>query len=420
MRARTLAIPCSRSPRRRRPRRSSKSCGARGESKDFAKRLRRPGNYDEIKLDRETLMKIQDSMFAAIYKTVRDQATKKHGGDLAPLYYAQRGGDDTLFVRNAVVESLLELDAGLQAQYVWRERFVRQGVEGDLASRQFVLSPDVLRELARYGIPAVSLTDDAGAARYVADCHAQGVPIPPNWPDSRWTRQGALEFVFITRGLDAEVFTYRDPAVAGICYALPRRDRLTRSIEFLGMICQSQTTGKACFWDNKDRRNVPITGPDLHLDVNAIGNGKTLAETCTDCHRGDNVFNIHPGSALDLSRKEVGETYVTARDARGNPIQYVTDPLVRYSPIGQEHWVNPPSLILPRPPEGQIACAGTCHGIPETQAGTTAPYCADVLENAARLTMPPFSPRAGWPPPDLRHPLNPLFEDNITRLAACP
>src|SRR5678815_5846899 len=87
-----------------------------------------------------------------------------------------------------------------------------------------------------------------------------------------------------------------------------------------------------CIRDNKTADGTPITGPDIKLDIDTIGNGMTLGENCTTCHRGDNVFNIHPGTALDLSRP----------NAPGGP--YVTDIFdpngtgIRYTPIGQPHW----------------------------------------------------------------------------------
>lgn len=103
-------------------------------------------------------------------------------------------------------------------------------------------------------------------------------------------------------------------------------------ISVLGIICQSRRTGKACFWDNIDISaerdaggNFPrITGEGVILRIAEIKNGSNLAENCTLCHRGSNAFLIHPNTVL------------------GTPLNRLPD--VRYSPIGQPQWTNPPAF----------------------------------------------------------------------------
>jgi hypothetical protein len=168
------------------------------------------------------------------------------------------------------------------------------------------------------------------------------------------------------------------------------------------MICQSKTTGKACFWDNIAANGTRVIGTNISLDVRTIQNGSNLGETCTACHRGYNVFNIHPGSALDLGRKATV----------GRP--YDTNPDVRYTPMGQPHWSNPGPLVLPAPAPKQSSCLA-CHELPQTSSL----YCGSVLRMAAMNTMPPFgTTRAGWPGTSVL--VNPDYLDHITRLSACP
>ena len=360
-------------------------------------------NYDIIEPTPENVARIQESMFSILQQSAREQVINKYGSDLTTTFNEQRfAATDRTAARNIVLGTLLaESDQTLRARYEWRYRLL-QGEESANANRQRLLSTVTKDVLKRARIPDDILNPPPPpGAGYVESCRAEGVPIPPDWPNSAWTSQGLLSLVFITEGLDAEVLAYKDASVPGVCYALPRRDS-ANSIEFLGIICQSDRTGKVCFWDNVTVENIKITGPDITLDIDTIGNGLTLAENCTECHRGDNVFNIHPGTALQLTRP----------GAPGGP--YDTSPEVRYSPMGQAHWTNPPNLTLTAQPAGQLSCTG-CHGLPQTSSQ----YCGSVLSKAAISTMPPSGPaRAGWPG---LAPINPAFANHIAQLAAvCP
>lgn len=375
-------------------------------------------NLDVIEMDSETVSKMQQSLFSVLREPTRDKAVRRFGADPGVLFSAQGlQSEERLVVRTAVLNALLaESSPELKARYAWRHRLIRRDADAQINWREFRMRPQVLRKLREYRLqedwympsstklgdeddPVVP-DDPAPGSQYIASCRAEGVPIPPDWPDARWISQGPLAFVFISRSYTAEVHAYKDPAVPGVCYALPRRDS-SGSIQLLGIICQSDTTGKACFWDNRTIDDTPLTGVNLTLNIDSIGNGSTLGEICTECHRGYNVFNIHPGTALDLSRPT----------AVGGP--YDTDPAVRFTPIAQGHWSNPGPLVLPAPSPGQRSCTA-CHELPET-AGSS--YCASVLENAARFTMPPFGPdRAGWPP----DPVNPRYADHVGGLSGCP
>lgn len=360
-------------------------------------------NFDVIEMNEDTIAKMQESMFSILYEPAREKTTARYKGDLKELFNDQRFKPEERFVvRNAVLEALLtESDFKLQGRYQWRVRLLRRDTNALIYRRVSALSEAVLEILRRRGFAEEWIIVSRTTSQYVTDCTAQSVPIPPDWPDSRWVSQGPLSLVFISTSYSAEVFAYKDPAVAGACYALPRRDS-TGSIQLLGIICESETTGKACFWDNVAANGTRVTGTNISLDIHTIQNGSNLAENCTQCHRGYNVFNIHPGSALDLQRS----------GAPGGP--YDTNPAVRYTPMGQATWNNPGPLSLPAPPSGQLSCLG-CHELPQT-SGT---YCTAVLRSAARNTMPPFgSTRAGWPGTSV--PVSPTFNDHITRLSACP
>jgi len=140
---------------------------------------------------------------------------------------------------------------------------------------------------------------------YMKACKDAGVPLPPKWPDSAWKRR--LPDLPKEKTFDSDLPTtevWVAETDLGVCYALPRKT-VDGEIKNLGMICQGKKTGKACFWDNiaADTGNQ-ITGKDITLDPAKIRDGSNLAENCTECHRGDNVFLITPKTALDLSPDE--------------------------------------------------------------------------------------------------------------------
>jgi hypothetical protein len=356
-------------------------------------------NHDIIPMDPATIAAIQESMYSVIAPQARENILRKHGRDPQALFMNQElQGFDRLFVRGEVLEALLaESPEAIRDRYEWRYRLLKRATD-DAGERPLNLRPGLLNQLRSFQLEDDPTPADAPPS-YVETCRAAGVPIPPDWPDPKWINQGALALQFVSGNLSTEVFAYKDPAVPGVCYALPRRDT-TGSIQLLGIICQSATTGKACFWDNKEPDNTPITGNSITLKIADIANGMNLVENCTNCHRGDNVFNIHPGTALDLGRA----------GAPGGP--YDTSAAVRYTPIAQSGWSNPGPLTLGARTTGQSSCTG-CHDLPETKPD----YCAAVLEMAALATMPPFGPnRAGWPP----NITNAKYTDHITELAKCP
>lgn len=219
---------------------------------------------------------------------------------------------------------------------------------------------------------------------YIEQCRAQSVPIPPDWGDAKWQLQGTLDSKYTFAGDPTnitQVWAYGDPS--GTCMALPRRDKITNEIDLLGIICQS-STGAACFWDNIDRetgkRLTGAAGEKFRID--SIKDGANVAENCTNCHRGYNVFIIHPGTALDIEAK------------------FAIDPVNRYVPLsGQATWGNPGPLIN----VGTKPCA-TCHEIPELGQDTNtdptlqSAYCK-ILERVVNSTMPSLEAPAGWATP---------------------
>jgi hypothetical protein len=216
----------------------------------------------------------------------------------------------------------------------------------------------------------------SSAEDYLERCRKSNVPIPPDWPSPDWVHEGdldpALAFVTIDGLYDThKVYSYRDPAQPGICLLMIRLG--DGDLYLFDVICQSATTGRACFWENdlatagRDDLETPRRIVDLET-------ADTVHEPCTNCHRGENAFIVHPGTPID-QRPD-------------------TDSPVWYQPIStQSGFVNPPAF------EGRNASTcSTCHAIGNlTRNGAS--FCKTVMENAVHRTMPPGGPYPGWASP---------------------
>jgi len=229
----------------------------------------------------------------------------------------------------------------------------------------------------------------ANATPYMKMCDAAGVPLPPKWGDDAWVKQGNLptDKTFASNAPTTEVWTSKTPD--GICYALPRIDGTPPVIQLLGQICQSSKTGKACFWDNIDPKNPTLSGREPVTNDSGQTNmagGDTLklpeGEQCTACHRGDNVFIIHPGTPLQRGPTDPCSTdgpFDMPIDDR--PTDTAKKPKF-YEPIAP-NFTNPKNEPLD-PPLTNKACTG-CHSIPKL----TTSYCSTVLLPFMAKEMPP-------------------------------
>lgn len=228
------------------------------------------------------------------------------------------------------------------------------------------------------GVLAYAVGQSALTAQsYIDDCRDASVPIPPDWPSTAWSFAGDSPIDLLKHRLTAatgttvKVYTYQDPSEPGLCVALPR---LTGTdVRNLGIICQSATTGRACFWDNRDANGGLITGPlTMSMPLSSVRNGDTLGENCTACHRGNNVFLLH------------GDNQLLNFPVTGASPRW-------YQPVSAQGWTNPPAHFSNA---SQNACAG-CHAIGQLDGN----YCTFVVSSSADLTMPPNGPPVGWFPP---------------------
>ena len=211
---------------------------------------------------------------------------------------------------------------------------------------------------------------------YMAECRRLGVPIPPDWAETgtAWVLQGNLKTSeggtnLLQGNQNAFVWTYSDPSVRGACIALPRGSGSAGSLA--GIICQSASTGHACFWDNMLSTNQTPGGlgwSGQTLRISQLADGSNLSGAtgvCPQCHRGNNVFLISPDDptwAKVLRGPLVtspGSTFTTRVEASSD----MRDGRPRYIPVtgvgvSRPGWENAYEAG---------GCSSSCHEMPSTQ-----------------------------------------------------
>jgi hypothetical protein len=254
-------------------------------------------NMKEIPSDPATLAAIQETMLREVAKEADVQ--KLAGSDpsvakATQLLEAKKlPPEQSLALKAGIIEKALQsAPTKVRDTYTWRNRAVLSHYVNLHQSVLKTISPEVLQLLRDLGIFRPALTTG-----YIADCRAHDVPIPPDWAESGtpWVMQGTLTQNLLDPGGFAAVWTYSDPAKRGACIALPRGDGSPGSAA--GIICQSATTGHACFWDNKLRSVDPerfIGWRGLRIHIADLKDGSNLDSPCTGCHTGNNVYLISP------------------------------------------------------------------------------------------------------------------------------
>lgn len=253
---------------------------------------------------------------------------------------------------------LREAPAQLVKELRWRN-----DVLISVTARDLYLPPPYADLLYRTGYTNIKLRLPQVQSSYMKACAEAGVPIPPDWRASGtdWVKQGALSLNMLQPGQEAIVYTWRDPRIAGGCVALPRGDGAVGT--FAGIICQSASTGRACFWDNNlktDPYQIPI-GWRRSLRLAELNDGSTLNAPCTECHTGKNVFLLSPddetwGKLMRAPGLDGGTSSFTTRvtassdNSHGYP-RYV--PMTTTPPRAE--WVN--TFRAP-------VCSGACHEAP--------------------------------------------------------
>lgn len=346
-------------------------------------------------LDRKRILGIQLAMTEAVLKSLAAPDAASAAKLLGRLDAdAKLSDDQRLLIRNGVIELMLsKAPKDVKERFEWRRILLTERTPDAIGLKlDDTASQDIISILSGYtSVPPEAVLRPVYTA-YNAECQAEGVPIPPDWPSGRWLNRGpTTKFILPNLGASVYSFTSVDPATPGVCLALPRwtlaRTRDPAGIWYpagtllaLGVICQSASTGAACFWDNRDRQNGLLTGNlfQFSMRIDRIGNGRTLGENCTSCHRGGNAFIAHPGQGTD------GRTPPALATDLGS---------MRYRPIGGTE-LSPWRNAGPLAARGASGDCTSCHEIPEASRN----YCAFILAPATQRTMPSRTSPAAPPP----------------------
>lgn len=208
----------------------------------------------QIKLDQQVLEEMQDSILAEIAKTKYKKSTETESAIAAAedlLQSKKLTNNEIVLLKSGMTNKLLlDAPATLRNEYLWRSQALfRNYWNIDIGNHRKISQGllELLRKLGLFGPNRGTPTS------YMSDCRAHQVPIPPDWAETgtSWVNQGRLETNLLAPGAPAYVWTYSDPDRRGACIALPRGGGEEGSLA--GIICQSATTGHACFWDNKKR-----------------------------------------------------------------------------------------------------------------------------------------------------------------------
>lgn len=218
--------------------------------------------------------------------------------------------------------------------------------------------------------PSVSVVSEGD---YRESCREKNVPLPPDWTSSssEWERHGNLHTILLTPNfLDqtpvndtsfAIVWSYASPGVRGACIALGR------SSGTFQVICQSATTGHACFWSNDPSspttrwtpKTTEVSIDSLRDPVQGFAPGTV---PCTECHRGNNAFLYAPDDptwATVLRPEQPRQTFTTRVEQSSQHGQLTfgstTITYPRFIPVGGM------SVALSNPFPTGPGCSGSCH-----------------------------------------------------------
>ena len=275
-----------------------------------------------------------------------------------------------IFLQAGQLKRLIRIaPAKLKTAYGWRNSAILRQAQQRFNIDYHNIDPSVLEILRNGGLIDPPSDPDTN---YIAACREQDVPIPADFSltSVNWHYQGDLTYNILNRrepNSTASVYTYSDPLLRGACIALPRGAINPMTGAFItgvaGIICQSASTGRACFWDNLERdggemaRTIPWNSETLV--IRQLQDGDMLRETCTGCHTGNNVFLMTPDDSAwrKVMRGPLNGSIGTfTTRIEGSP--GVPNPTARYTPVSA---MTPPKW---RNPAGSAGCSGSCHEAP--------------------------------------------------------
>jgi hypothetical protein len=321
-----------------------------------------------------------------------------------------------LLANSKIIEALLKRVGDMpDGSISGKNALLRQLAEYEapaLRDKKFTPMPDLENRIRAAGFSNIALfsTTNFGAA-YIAECQANGVPIPPDVGSNQWTLStfnGNDKFPQLPSGstanppgnngelflpTGAQVYVYKSNAPEGMCVALPRSSNpgggSSNTIILDGVICLGKTTSKVCFWDNQVPDGPGNPGPPFQFaegtvtPISQFAGGADLlggsGGVCTGCHAGENPYIMHPGTPLS---RDAFPSFPTMADNWYDPLVHPNWPQ-NAGPINQ--------ALVP------AACSG-CHNagnagrFPLLTSRLLGSYCSVVLGPAINRTMPPGAP----------------------------
>jgi hypothetical protein len=258
---------------------------------------------NRVKLSDEEAFKLQEELLAAVRadKNLAENLPKEAAARLADVagQFEKLASEEKDILRQAALRHLdIRARAWMlrdqpRSDYLWRADYILNAhIARDRELRTLVANPALI-EILRNLIDLL-----LGRTTYMGDCDRGGVPVPPDFATtgSQWTFQGNLSTNMLDPGAAAQVWTSADSSRRGACIVLPRGTGGPGSLA--GIICQGAATGNAYFWDNKDRTTgATIPWANTPLVITNLQDGTMLAENCTGCHRGNNVYLLAPDDA---------------------------------------------------------------------------------------------------------------------------
>ncbi len=316
----------------------------------------------QLVLTDELVLSIQISMIDQLresaWQNVDGQTKQTLESALMLVHSNDIKATEKTILNAAIIETLQKkADEKLRKNLVWRHNLLAKNIRLDYIKWRPTLNQRIIDLIRRLGLRGFFESPATPSTDYVARCRAENVPIPPEWSlasPGTWRYQGLLDNELILASADTHLWTWADPHKRGGCILLPRGGGAA------GLICQSATTGKACFWDNISRADgTKVNWNTATLNVNNLQDGDSLAENCTGCHRGNNVFLISPDNAT--WKKVIKQSQSVANAGATFTTRIENAAITRYTPIStQPTWSNPSA--------GQ--CIG-CHERPSVGFGTT-------------------------------------------------
>lgn len=282
--------------------------------------------------------------------------------------------DDPLIVEQFFVATRLLAYAGRSE--------ILAGVRGMDALARFAKAEDLQK---RSGERWRELT-----ALYHAQCASNQVPVPgpinsdPKWQEVPDISSDIAGFFIMSDAKIGKAWTYAT-AKGGHCVALLRQHDGTSEAR-LGVLCTNPKQTQACVFDNyvndakgeKARLDLEKTKElDWRDSVHPL-----QLENCTTCHLGANPFIVHPETILGKAIKALYPKDDGASDDKVPPyFEYTSFPDI------EGDWTNLAKVKTESHEDGMDGRCMRCHELPRPVKN--ARYCATILQNALKKTMPP-------------------------------